>query len=159
MKRDYLPKITEHTHFHFCWVCGPDTQLKTKHSHHVVPRAFGGVDGPTVTICTHHHGLIHKVADACWKSKKHHLIIGMLLAAGETQESVDYSRYLVEVIIRSRIAHQNDPNKHSGFGMSFDPNTAKMIDEIKSNLSLRSKQDVIVSAIHSFHHQLFGKSN
>lgn len=33
-----------------------------KHEHHVVPRAFGGSDGPVVCICTSHHDLLHRVA-------------------------------------------------------------------------------------------------
>ena len=46
-----------------CWVCERAfTHNLTSHDHHVIPRAFGGTNGPQVRICTSHHGLLHAVA-------------------------------------------------------------------------------------------------
>lgn len=42
-----------------CWACKTKEGL---HNHHVIPQAYGGVDGPLVTLCGTHHTLIHEVA-------------------------------------------------------------------------------------------------
>jgi hypothetical protein len=42
-----------------CWCCGERDSL---HEHHCIPQAYGGVDGPTVTLCGVCHNLIHAAA-------------------------------------------------------------------------------------------------
>lgn len=42
-----------------CWVCPSKDGLN---DHHVVPQAYGGVNGPQVTLCATHHTFIHAVA-------------------------------------------------------------------------------------------------
>ena len=42
-----------------CWVCGSRDGLN---DHHVVPQAYGGTNGPQVTLCASHHTVIHQVA-------------------------------------------------------------------------------------------------
>lgn len=32
------------------------------HEHHVIPQAYGGVNGPTVILCPDHHNEVHKIA-------------------------------------------------------------------------------------------------
>lgn len=42
-----------------CFICGGTDGL---HSHHVIPEAYGGSDGPQVPLCGTHHTLIHSIA-------------------------------------------------------------------------------------------------
>ena len=42
-----------------CIVCGCKESL---HEHHVIPRAYGGTNGPTVILCANHHNLVHTLA-------------------------------------------------------------------------------------------------
>lgn len=42
-----------------CWVCPSKDGLN---DHHVIPQAYGGVNGPQVTLCATHHTFIHAVA-------------------------------------------------------------------------------------------------
>lgn len=44
-----------------CIVCGSSEGLQ---EHHVIPRTYGGLNGPTVILCTKHHALVHSLAQA-----------------------------------------------------------------------------------------------
>lgn len=50
-----------------CWVCPSREGLN---DHHVIPKAYGGVDGPQVTVCATHHTFIHTLSlkdPSTWK--------------------------------------------------------------------------------------------
>jgi len=59
-----------------CWCCGgvfpkyggTDSRL-VQEFHHPVPRAFGGREGPTVSLCSGHHSALHKIADCLLSGK------------------------------------------------------------------------------------------
>lgn len=42
-----------------CWVCPSKDGLN---DHHVIPQAYGGVNGPQVTLCATHHTFIHTLS-------------------------------------------------------------------------------------------------
>jgi hypothetical protein len=78
-----------------CWVC---SQRHGLNDHHVIPQAYGGVDGPQVTLCASHHTLIHTVAlqkKAAWAT-----------ACGEshTHEQTQKLLQLVAIIAKARAA-------------------------------------------------------
>lgn len=50
-----------------CYVCSEEVSVP--HEHHVIPQAYGGKDGPTVTLCANHHNLIHELAKAHMSGK------------------------------------------------------------------------------------------
>lgn len=57
-----------------CWVCnqrfvetGGDQK---RHEHHIIPQAYGGRNGPLVSLCTNHHNLLHELADKMIWNKK-----------------------------------------------------------------------------------------
>ena len=54
-----MEQIKESLILDHCWVCG---SIESKHDHHVIPRCYGGNNGPTVTVCANHHNLIHALA-------------------------------------------------------------------------------------------------
>ena len=66
-----------------CWACKRRDGL---HDHHIVPQAYGGVDGPQVTLCGSHHTLIHEVAlkpKQEWAQRipvEHHATLGQLVS-------------------------------------------------------------------------------
>lgn len=51
-----------------CWVCEEGisalSTTRKRNDHHVIPEAYGGVDGPQVSLCSAHHSLLHDVATA-----------------------------------------------------------------------------------------------
>lgn len=96
----------------FCWICdgllldsGGDPS-RMRNEHHVIPRAFGGEDGPTVSLDSAHHDLLHLVADKIsagtpWK----HLV--------EAMAPLHKSRavYLATRVVVAAKTIANDPNK------------------------------------------------
>ena len=42
-----------------CWVCSESSGLN---NHHVIPQAYGGVNGPQVTLCAVCHSKVHATA-------------------------------------------------------------------------------------------------
>ena len=49
---------------HQCWVCARRfSNNLLREDHHIIPVAFGGVNGPQVSLCSDHHSLLHKVAE------------------------------------------------------------------------------------------------
>ena len=54
------PPLTQPLILDFCWICGSDRKL---HQHHIVPRAYGGEKGPTITVCGSCHSSVHAVGE------------------------------------------------------------------------------------------------
>ena len=79
--------ITESIRLAHCWICQASVSLN---EHHVVPRSYGGENGPTVTLCSDCHELIHKLADA--EAYDDHYMATPKIC------------YLVKVIVRARRA-------------------------------------------------------
>lgn len=132
-----------------CWVC--KTKFGSgleKHYHHIVPRAFGGEDGPQITLCTAHHDILHKIANKIVSNK-------------------DYSRYLTEdastnrrlldlanVAARAELAFRDDPNKKTKVPLTLDGAThAKLKDLAKYNGL--SQQKYIAKLLEAEHTRTF----
>lgn len=49
-----------------CWVCNENIGLSSsdrkRNDHHIIPVAYGGAEGPQVSLCSAHHSLLHEVA-------------------------------------------------------------------------------------------------
>jgi hypothetical protein len=94
-----------------CWVCGikftefggqPNTY---KHSHHMVPRAYGGKDGPTVSLCDSHHTTIHQLALKLEAGKP---VNNFLEGDNKTDRRL---LWLASIIVNAKALTTNDPNK------------------------------------------------
>jgi len=95
-----------------CWCCGmrfvsdAGVHLVNPNEHHVVPRACGGTYGPTVSLASDHHELLHRMADAALARKpwKH-------LCAALPPESQQRITYLANIVVTATRATGNDSNK------------------------------------------------
>jgi hypothetical protein len=94
-----------------CWVCGclladsGGDPSNIRESHHVVPQAYGGRDGPQVPLCLAHHDLLHLIA-AKKISRKPHV---QLLPVDKSLS--DKLNYLSTVILDAHTKFSKDPNK------------------------------------------------
>jgi hypothetical protein len=95
-----------------CWCCGQPfatqegIQLVQPNEHHVVPRACGGTDGPTVSLSSDHHELLHRVADAMLANRPwQHLVAGL------RPESQNRVLYLSNVVVLATRATEKDANR------------------------------------------------
>lgn len=91
-----------------CWICGAkfidSGGTALREDHHIVPRAYGGEDGPVVSICDPHHQRVHSVARKLLYNKpyKH-----LLENKGYDQKVL----WLASIIVKAQKAVVNDPNK------------------------------------------------
>lgn len=113
-----------------CWVCGEKFQrvggTAVEHSHHMVPRAYGGVDGPQVSLCDGHHNTLHQLAVA-WKSKKPHFH----LTQGLPKEWLAKIEYLAGVVCNAELQSRNDPNKSAAVMLHLNHRQKVMVDRLK----------------------------
>lgn len=115
----------------YCWICrqtlsdsGGQPTVK-RHEHHVIPRAYGGSDGPTITLCSGDHSLMHDVALKLINGKSH-----FTLTAGLKPEPLSRLLYLAT---RVQVAHDyasNDANKKFPIVVGLDRKTNEMLKEL-----------------------------
>jgi hypothetical protein len=98
-------------HYEWCWVCKEKfTDYGGKpsffeHRHHIVPRAFGGTAGPTVSLCDSHHMAAHFTALRLEKGKPYHEKL-----TGEKDKDRRLL-WLATIICNAKALTKDDPNK------------------------------------------------
>jgi hypothetical protein len=113
-----------------CYVCGcrladaGGDPSNIRESHHVVPRAYGGRDGPQVQLCIGHHDLIHLIA-----TKR---ISGAAYTQFLTGEpKLDQAMlYLSSVIYEAHLRINNDPNKRITVSLSLSRTESARLSEL-----------------------------
>lgn len=145
--------IQAHIKLDFCWVCklaGTEAKL---HDHHVVPTAFGGKDGPQVTLCSSHHNSLHDAAKLLYTHK------GVLQVVVDKYRALklkplEFQRflYLVQCVYRADVASRE--SKHKTMGNMNRRSHTKLV-AITQHLGV-SQPLAIEKAIDLLHQQLFG---
>ena len=139
-----------------CWVCGRrfieeggTDPAVIRNRHHVCPRANGGENGPTVTLCSAHHDLLHAVAEQALSNKPYeHLLKGLLPRELKT------IRYLAGVVVNSTRLIADDPNKRGQVSVVFDGETDRMLSTLaKAGRTSRAK--TLIALIRKEHQRLF----
>lgn len=139
--------ITRTLKLPFCWVCGKrfvadggtDPSL-IRNEHHVVPRAYGGENGPTVTLCSADHDLLHALATrliAGDAPQGHQLLRGLNAARAARV------LYLAGVVCDADRATAGDPNRRFLLSLELHPTYRAKLDALKAALSCRSNRDVL----------------
>lgn len=143
----------------YCWVCKiKDVPFD---EHHVVPEAYGGEDGPQITLCGSHHTLVHNLGlfqlKQLTSSSEESTIeeadskaLQALNAQGQ-QRAV----YLANVIASAGFAVVSDVNKTIKYAGVFTAEQNRKLNAIKQSLGVRSKHTAIVMCINRMHKDLF----
>ena len=127
-----------------CWVCGTTEGLCR---HHVVPRAYGGENGPTVHLCGAHHTLIHDLALKAPTTRE------VLLRTSSEGSDAMYSRLasLVGIIVRAKAA-----TKHLARPLQiqhkFSTDRGQKLKELKvliGKTSIGATLDALVDTLYS----------
>ena len=139
-----------------CWVCqrkfiscDGDDPAVILNEHHVVPRANGGEDGPTVALCSAHHDLLHEIATQalCFKPFVH--------MTGNLPEDQSYRvMYLAKVVVDSTRAVKNDPNKRGQCTIVMDGATDRMLNAL-AKAGKCSRTSAVLSLIQKEYNRLF----
>lgn len=144
-----------------CWVCerrftdsSPPGHV-SRNEHHIVPRAAGGANGPTVSLCSDHHDALHKIA-LRMSSKKPHFD----LVTDESEERRRKLYWLATVVRNSFEATKNDPNKTVMAFMTLDRRQQAMIEQLsKIYPKARSREDILCLALEAFFSRHFTKTS
>ena len=131
-----------------CWVCNrrfsnqvpPGPALEERH--HLMPQAYGGKEGPQVSLCDHHHSCLHRIAVAI-KAKK---AFSNFLA----HEPLAFQRKLIwmaSLVVKSEQATVNDANKATKVMLVLDSQQKRMLDHLKETLGFTSRAEVYHEAL------------
>ena len=127
-----------------CWVCGGKDG---KNDHHVIPQAYGGVDGPQVTLCATHHTFIHTVALKP-KYEREHLVL-QHTNISERQKKLST---LVELIAKARAATKG-MEKPMMVQHKFNKERSRKLKDLKYILGRKSIADTLDACIDLLHEQ------
>lgn len=105
-----------------------------REEHHVFPQASGGTDGPTVSVCLHHHDLLHKIATRMQADKEY----GDLIRT-EPRNNLQPLLYLADCAARAQVMMANDPNKLVKVQLVLGARHRQMLDKLKHTLPGKSK--------------------
>lgn len=142
------PPIVQTLRLDYCWVCFKDfVNLQVEH-HHIVPRAYGGEKGPTVSLCCDCHTIAHKTADSLFSKGNPVVPLANPMAR-------ERALYLAQVICnaRSAIENLNSENKRYVYSGFFDGKTHARLVRLAAYLKM-PQQKVIKYAINSLYERL-----
>jgi hypothetical protein len=114
-----------------CWLCGDSSSL---HEHHIIPQAYGGVDGPLVTLCATCHNGVHHVADG--RSE-------MRPTSWDRPDRLFKSQFLTGSIVKARILSSKSANKKVTVTLELSANEAMMLDFLKSQSGSSSRVNTL----------------
>lgn len=134
--------ITQHIFLNHCWICSDRASL---HNHHIIPQAYGGTDGPQVTLCASCHNGVHHVADGR---------VDMRPDYWDTDERVVKSNTLVNLIVNARKLSSGSENKQVAITIILTSQQAKHLDRVKAALGLSSRVSTIKTLIDLFYQRL-----
>lgn len=122
-----------------CWVCkekftDSGGTLK-RHEHHVIPRAYGGSNGPLCSLCTNHHNILHELATYAISGKQNEC--RELLSTLDSQIKNRLVSLSVSVV-RAYNLTKNDPNKRGKTILSMTGEQYRKASLLKKQYGLKS---------------------
>lgn len=141
--------IREHVFLPHCWVCqtkfGPSMK---EERHHLIPRAYGGVDGPQVSLCDSHHTALHNIALRLYAART----FTDLLTHDREQDAKLI--YLAKVVYDARMLTENDPNKRRVEVVPLSGDNFKKLVKLKT-VYKESRSNTIERAIKQLYSRHF----
>lgn len=132
--------VQKMTLLNHCWVCGRIFSHSLKQEdHHVIPRAYGGTDGPQVSLCSDHHTALHEIALKLWTKKPY---FHLLTREPEQDKKL---MYLATVAYNARVATDKDPNKRRLILYMPSKATMDKIDRLKSLHGTRMSRETVLN--------------
>jgi len=142
-----------------CWICerrftdasppGPEN----REEHHIVPRQAGGVNGPTVSLCERHHGILHKIAMTLnSKNPKPYTHLIADLNADQQKKIL----YLATTAANAFKLTKDDPNKKRVVVLTLNPKLDAMIKALQTCYpQLRSREQILHLALENLYNRHF----
>lgn len=145
-----LTPITKHVFLDHCWVCKTPFDSSTKeHRHHLIPQAYGGVDGPQVSLCDSHHSALHEIALRLYTGKPYYQLVT------RDPDKDERLLYLAQVAYNARLATENDPHKKKVIVLSLTGETFLRLKKLKGVYPKLSQQSLVVASINMLYNKHF----
>lgn len=153
MNQPVLPDIPIRAHVFLprCWVCGKSFGPSLKEErHHLIPRAYGGTDGPQVSLCDSHHTALHNIALRLYSKRTFNDLLTSI-------PSLDRKLiYMGTVVYKARLLTENDPNKKQNEVYSFSNDTLNKLKKLKT-IYKGSRESIAERAIQQLYSRHFNK--
>lgn len=138
-----------------CWICGArfvgHGGVEQREDHHVIPCAYGGVDGPTVTLCTTHHSKLHDIAVARKSGRDFQTSL-----LGETADATKHLLWLANQVYQAEQTMRDDPNKATSVTVTLNAKARQQVDQLKHVYpKARSREAVLLLALEHLHRKHF----
>ena len=139
-----------------CWVCdrkfsefgGTDTSL-VQEFHHIIPRAYGGLEGPTVSLCSGHHTTLHDIAQRMIHNRPHFEFLSK-------DPTIDKRLlYLATRVQNAHAAFSDDPNKRLVVTASITKEEAQMMKDLYPIYKVRSREALFHFILKEAHERHF----
>lgn len=127
----------------YCWVCNePFSHAVKREEHHIIPRAYGGENGPLVSLCDSHHTAVHEIATHIFLRKS----FNHLLEAEKSK--TEKLLYLANVAYNARVLVENDPNRSKVILIqNFKGETNRKLVKLKTLYPRLSRSKIIELAV------------
>jgi 5-methylcytosine-specific restriction endonuclease McrA len=133
-----------------CWVCSiPFSSEVKQHLHHIIPRAFGGVDGPVVSLDDSHHSRLHEIALRLYSKKP---FIEFLSGNREQDQKL---LYLAQIVCNARLILEDDPNRYQVVVFHLNKEYKRKFQNLKGIYKNLGRQKLLEAAIDSLHRKHF----
>lgn len=144
--------VQKFTFLPHCWVCSTPFGPSVKEErHHLIPRAYGGIDGPQVSLCDSHHSALHEIALRIYNKRSYHDLLTKIPA--QDQKLL----YLASIVYNARVATEGDPNKKQMILFSPNKEVFEKLRKLKRLYPKLSRQALIEHAISQLYHRHFIK--
>jgi hypothetical protein len=154
-KTDWLDIPVNSLKLNYCWVCqkkftafGGEPNFFC-HEHHLVPRAYGGIEGPTYSLCSPHHTALHQIA---LRLDRHKSYSDLLSGNNKLDKKL---LWLASIVVNAKKLTTNDPNKPVVLTFVARGLSKKRLKELKKvyKLSYNNIMEMAIKTLHSKHFQ------
>lgn len=137
-----------------CYVCGTLSSLEM---HHMIPCAYGGTDGPQISLCAIDHALVHGASFKLGKERLPQMIVDRAreLSPQQARIAIPVALYLAWVIRRSTEFTKDDPNKKVKFQATIKRETSRRLKELTDHWGLDSKTATLELLVNNTYSKLF----
>jgi len=145
-----MDAFTGHMLLDHCWVCKQKFGHSTKQQdHHIVPRAYGGTDGPQVSLCSAHNTALHEIALKLYTKKPYFDFL--------TRDPAQDQKllWLASVAYNARLATENDPNKKPLLVESVRKETMLQLKQLKAVYPKTSRAKLLEAAVNALYTRHF----
>ena len=116
-----------------CWVCSKlDSSM---HSHHVIPQANGGRNGPRVLLCSSHHDTIHHAAKMGIDALSYNKLENKK-GSFATPQQAKRGSYLIQLIIVSEEKAKQSKNKTTKMNLTLTGRENEKLTNFAKRLGL-----------------------